>query len=256
MLSTKSEQFLIELRMYLLQRGKKDEDINEIVDELEIHLTEAEKRGQSVDHIIGESRKQHMKNIGKELPVDKKGLMQVIPAAILVIIAYMAFPPALRGQFKISQNILLFGSLPLFLAFSVFTITLLKGIPKVYPSTKKSLFLMLLANCIAIGGWLVFYFWIDGKMDTNYFVATPTQNYIIAGVCMLIFVLFALYTKSWITIFAVFTICIGPIAERIIPSEINKDPRYITATIIVCTVIAVFLAIYFYRKAKNHKVIE
>ncbi|MEH6849885.1 hypothetical protein SAMN04488168_1299 [Bacillus sp. 491mf] len=256
MLSTKSEQFLIELRMYLLQRGKKDEDINEIVDELEIHLIEAEKRGKSVDHIIGKSRKQHMKNIGKELPVDKEGLMKLIPAAILVIIAYMAFPPALKGEFKISQNILLFGSLPLFLTLAVFAITLLKGIPKVYPSTKKSLFLMLLANCIAIGGWLVFYFWMDGKMDTYYFVATRAQNYIIAGVCMLIFVLFALYAKSWLTIFVAFTICIGPTLEHIIPSEINKDPRYITATIIGSVIIGICLGIYFYKKAKNQQVIE
>lgn len=32
-----------------------------------------------------------MKNIGKELPVDKKGLLVIIPAAILVIVASMCF---------------------------------------------------------------------------------------------------------------------------------------------------------------------
>ncbi|MFD0772183.1 NADH dehydrogenase subunit [Bacillus sp. CGMCC 1.60114] len=256
MLSTKSEQFLVELRMYLLQRGKKDEDINEIVDELEIHLTEVEKRGKSVEHIIGASRKQHMKNIGKELPVDKEGLMKIIPLAVLAIVAYMCFPPAIRGQFHVSQNILLFGSLPLFLALAVFAITLFKGIPKVYPSTKKSLFLVLLANFIAIGGWLVFFFWMDGQFDTDYFVATTMQNYVIAAICILIFVLFALYTKSWITIVVALTMCIDPILKRIIPSEINKDPRYITVTIIGCVIVGVFLGVYFYRKAKNHTTIE
>lgn len=57
MLSMKSEQFLVELRMYLLQRGKKDEDINGIVEELEVHLIEAENKGKSVDTIIGKKPK-------------------------------------------------------------------------------------------------------------------------------------------------------------------------------------------------------
>ncbi|MDI6534418.1 NADH dehydrogenase subunit [Bacillus mycoides] len=251
MLSTKSEQFLVELRMYLLQRGKKDEDINGIVEELEVHLIEAENKGKSVETIIGQSRKQHMKNIGKELPVDKEGLFVLIPAAILVIVAYMCFAPAIRGHFKISQNILLFGSLPLFLTLSVFAITLFKGIPRVYPSTKRSLFLVMLANFIAIGVWVGFYFWMNKQIDTDYFVATTLQNYSIAAVCILIFIMFALYTRSWITIFVAFSMSIGPILERVIPSEINKDPLYITVTIIGCVVIGICLGIYLYKKKKK-----
>ncbi|EOO70286.1 hypothetical protein IIC_04728 [Bacillus cereus VD021] len=251
MLSTKSEQFLVELRMYLLQRGKKDEDINGIVEKLEVHLIEAENKGENIDNIIGKSRKQHMKSIGKELPVDKEGLFVLIPAAILVIVAYTCFAPAIRGQFEISQNILLFGLLPLFLTLSVFAITLFKGIPKVYPSTKMSLFLMMLANFIAIGGWLGFYFWLNKQIDTDYFVATTMQNYIIAALCILIFILFALYTKSWLTIIVAFTMGIGPILELVIPSKINKDPLYITVTIIGSIVIGVFLGIYFYIKKKK-----
>ena len=251
MLSTKSEQFLIELRMYLLQRGKKDEDINAIVDELEIHLTEAEKRGQNVDHIIGKSRKQHMKNIGKELPTDKEGLLITIPAAILVIIAYICIAPALKGEFKISQNILLFGSLPVFLTLALFAVVFFKGLPKTYPSTKHSIILLIVTQLITIGGWVGFYLWLDGKLDTDYFVATPMQNYIIAGVCILIFIAFALYTKSWVTIVAAFVICIGPLLEHVIPPEINKDPKYITLAVILSIIIGILLIVYFYRKGKT-----
>ncbi|HEK9102731.1 NADH dehydrogenase subunit [Bacillus pfraonensis] len=250
MLSTKSEQFLIELRMYLLQRGKKDEDINAIVEELEVHLTEAESRGQSVDHIIGKSRKQHMKNIGKELPTDKEGLLVIIPAAILVIIAYMCFAPALRGEFKISQNILLFGSLPVFLTIAIFAVVFFKGLPKVYPSKKNSIILLITTQFITIGGWFGFYFWLDGRLDTDYFVATTMQNYAIASVCLLIFISFALYTKSWATILAAFVICIGPLLEHVIPPEINKDPMYITLAVIISVVIGILLIIYFYKKGK------
>ncbi|MGG0730862.1 NADH dehydrogenase subunit [Bacillus paramycoides] len=196
MLSTQSEQFLVELRMYLLQRGKKDEDINGIVDELEVHLMEAENKGENIDNIIGKIRKKHMKSIGKELPVDKEGLFVLIPAAILVIATYTCFAPAIRGKFKISQNILLFGSLPLFLILALFTITLFKGIPKVYPSIKIPLLLIMIANFIAFGVGGGFYFWMNEQMETNYFLATTMQIYSIATVCILSFIMFALYTKS------------------------------------------------------------
>jgi len=163
----------------------------------------------------------------------------------------MCFAPAIRGQFKISQNILLFGSLPLFLTLSVFAITLFKGIPKVHPSTKSSIFLVMLANFIAIGVWVGFYFWMNKQIDTDYFVATTLQNYSIVAVCILIFIMFALYTKSWITIFVAFSMYIGPILERVIPSEINKDPLYITVKIIGCVVMGICLGIYFYKKKKK-----
>lgn len=109
----------------------------------------------------------------------------------------------------------------------------------------------MLANFIAIGVWLGFYFWMNKQIDTDYFVATTLQNYSIAAVCILIFIMFAMYTKSWITIFVAFSMCIDPILERVIPGEINKDPLYITVTIIGCVVIGICLGIYFYKKKKK-----
>lgn len=42
MLSKKSEQFLNSVRMELMKRGKKDEDIEAVTEELRDHLTQAE----------------------------------------------------------------------------------------------------------------------------------------------------------------------------------------------------------------------
>lgn len=196
MLSTKSEQFLVELRMYLLQRRKKDEDINGIVEELEVHLMEAENKGENIDNIIGKSRKQYMKSIWKELLIDKEGVFVLIPAAILAIVTYTCFAPDIRENFKISQNILLFGSLPLFLILTLFTITLFKGIPKVYPSIKIPLLLIMLATFIAFGVGGGFYFWMNEQLNTNYFLATTMRIYSITTVCILSFIMFTLSRKS------------------------------------------------------------
>lgn len=55
MISKESEQLLIELRLYLISKGKNDKEINEITEELEVHLAETESEGKDVTKIIGES---------------------------------------------------------------------------------------------------------------------------------------------------------------------------------------------------------
>jgi uncharacterized membrane-anchored protein len=59
MLSNKSERFLVELRMHLMSKGKNDNEINEITEELEDHLLQAEAEGKDVTHIVGESPKEY-----------------------------------------------------------------------------------------------------------------------------------------------------------------------------------------------------
>ncbi|WLR42643.1 NADH dehydrogenase subunit [Bacillus carboniphilus] len=251
MLSTKSEQFLMELRMYLIQKGKKDEDINEIVEELEVHLTEAEKRGESVDDIIGKSRKQYIKSIEQELSTDKEGLLVLIPAFISAIIAFISLGPALKGEFKISQNMLIFGSLPLFLTIGLWTVTFFKGAPKTYPSTKKTLLLSFTLFLFTTGLWVGFFLWIKQQINTNYFVATTTQNYMIAAICILILILWSIYVKSKTTIFLVFILNIDVLLEMMIPPHINEDPQYITIVAIICVIITMIGIVYLYKKAKR-----
>ncbi|ALS78475.1 NADH dehydrogenase [Planococcus kocurii] len=251
MLSAKSEQFLLELRMYLIQHGKSDEDINSIVEELESHLVESEKKGKSVESIVGNDPKQYIKSIGKTLPTEKKELFVLIPSTILVILSYLCYVPAIEGNFRVSQNILLWGSIIVLLTLAVYAFVLFKGLPKLHNSPVKFGLLMVGVNALVIGTWVGLYFWMNQKVDSNYFVATPEQSYIIVAFCILVFILYALYTKSWITIIVAGVMSVGSIVERLIPKEINEDPFYISLTLIGMLIIAVLLILYFIRKSKK-----
>lgn len=251
MLSTKSEQFLLELRLYLIQRGKSDDDINDIVEELESHLVESEKNGETVESVVGNDPKQYMKSIGKTLPTDKKELLILIPSSILVILSYLCYVPAIEGSFRISQNILLWGSIIVLLTLTVYAFVLFKGLPKLHNSPVKFGLLMVGVSVLVIGTWVGLYFWMNQKVDSNYFVSTAEQSYMIAAFCILVFILYALYTKSWITIIVAGVMSIGPILERLIPREINEDPFYIGLTLVGVLVIAFLLIIYFVRKSRK-----
>lgn len=248
MLSKKSEQFLLELRMYLMQRGKKDDDINGIVDELESHLIESEQNGKSVESIVGKDPKQYMKSINESLPVATKELLVLIPATILVILAYLAYVPALSGTFSLSHNVLLWGTVPVLITLAVYALVLTKGLPKLHASPWKMGLLVLGVNILTIGLWVLLYLWLGKQTDTSYFVASNAQNYLIVALCLLVFVLYTIYTKTWITIIVAGIISIGPLLGRWIPQDVNENPLYITIAGVVCVVVVGGLLWLLFRK--------
>ncbi|MGM0898337.1 MAG: DUF1129 family protein [Bacillota bacterium] len=249
MLSAKSEQFLIELRMYLMQRGKSDEDINGIVDELESHLIESEQNGRSVESIVGKDPEQYMKSINESLPVATRELLVLIPATILVILAYLAVVPALSGTFSLSHNVLLWGAVPVLVTLAIYALVLTKGLPKLHESPVKMALLILGVNLLTIGLWVLLYVWLGKQADTSYFVATAAQNYLIAAICIVIFIVYALYTKSWITIIVAAIISIGPIAGRWIPQDVNENPVYIVVAAVLSFAVVAFLLWRLFRQS-------
>ncbi|MDE0583898.1 DUF1129 family protein [Planococcus sp. A6] len=250
MLSAKSEQFLIELRMYLVQRGKSDEDINEVVDELESHLIESEKHGKSVESIVGKDPKQYMKSIGASLPIAVKELIVLIPATVLVILAYLAYVPALSGDFNLSQTVL-WGIIPIILSLAIYSSLIFKVLPKFHDQPVKLGMIAVAVSTLVIGFWVAFYLWMVPESTSAYFTATAEQNYVILAVCLVAFIAYALYTKSWITIIVAALMSVGPLAEKWIPKDVNEDPVYIAMTIGIFTLIGI--AFIWLLMRKRHK---
>ncbi|HBI04638.1 MAG TPA: NADH dehydrogenase subunit [Paenibacillaceae bacterium] len=251
MLSQKAEQFLIELRMYLIQRGKKDQDIQEIIDELEAHLIEAEQNGKNIDDIIGKSPKQYMKSIGESLPFDKKQMFTLVPMSILLVLAILSYSPAIYGEFSLSKNMLFFGSIMVVLSFALFSVFLFKGAPKLVKSLVWLIVLNIAVSLFVAGVWVAFYFWLQDQPDTLLFTATETQNYMIVAACVIIFIAFSIYSKSWIIIFMALSFSIAPIGNRFIPEEINKDPFFITIAGILGSIITIVILVFLFKRANK-----
>ncbi|GGB38181.1 hypothetical protein F3157_13990 [Virgibacillus dakarensis] len=87
-LSSKSRKFLEDLRVYLFSSGKDSDEIAEIVEELEVHLMEAEKNGKSTEKIVGHSPKEYMEQLSDEMPVDYKSWIMY---AVIIIFGAFSF---------------------------------------------------------------------------------------------------------------------------------------------------------------------
>ncbi|WP_416828198.1 DUF1129 family protein [Ectobacillus polymachus] len=250
MLSKKSEQFLVELRMYLISKGKNDNEINEITEELEVHLLEAEAQGKDVSHIIGNSPKQYMKSIGKSMNTDFRQLVVLIPMMLLLFVAFLCFGPAIEGKFSLSNSIIWTMLLTICVSFLIYGLLLFKVLPKFFQS-KWGYILAFGAFVLVTGLDVVITLWFHKQGAEATFNATPFQNNLIVLLCIVIFIGSAIYTKSWFLILIPLFNSLGPLATRFIPEEINRNPTYVFYTTLFLLIITAFVIVIFIRKRKS-----
>ncbi|MGD6994356.1 HAAS domain-containing protein [Sutcliffiella horikoshii] len=101
-LSKNSQRFIENLSVYLFSCGKKTNEIDEITDELEVHLYEAEKENKSVEHIIGNSPKEYMEQISGEMSFDVRGWAKYVPIIILGAFSGIVLKDIVFGGFQYS----------------------------------------------------------------------------------------------------------------------------------------------------------
>ncbi|ASF41261.1 hypothetical protein CEH05_19665 [Halobacillus halophilus] len=101
-LSKESKDFIGRLQLYLMASGKKEKEIEEITEELEDHLLEAERRGKSVQDVVGQSPKEYMEQFSREMILDKRMIFKFIPAICIGALAYLLMGEILDGGVEIS----------------------------------------------------------------------------------------------------------------------------------------------------------
>jgi uncharacterized membrane-anchored protein len=252
MLTKESEQFLIELRMHLISKGKNDKEINEITDELEDHLLQAEAEGKDVTHIIGESPKQYMKSIGESMKTDYRQMIGLVPLMILLLAAYFSLAPAIEGKFSLSGGMIMVASIGSVVGVLIYAVLLFKVLPG-YIQSKKGYLLMFGTMLLVTGLGVAVLFWYNAQDFQPVFTATTLQNNLILAACIVIFIAAAIYTKTWFTIIIPLFLSLGPIAGRFIPEDVNEDPTLILYTIILLVVISAIAIFLLIRKKKKQK---
>lgn len=199
MISPKAEAFLDNLHAYLVSYGKKEEEIKSVVAELRDHFVEAEKRGKSFEDITGPSTKVYMDQIRKEMKTDKSESLSILLLFFPLAISFIILPEAIRGEVSYSLLQMTGYLITSVLVLAMF-IFFLRFDASRKLSAKMRLLMFWLIGVVPMAMFLIILVLNQYLKLEPYFIATPTQNIIIAIICTLFLIGYSLFCKTWITI--------------------------------------------------------
>lgn len=199
MLSPESRAFLDDLRLYLYSYGKKEEEIEEIVSELEDHLREAEKRGKSIHDVTGGSPQAYMEQLRQEMSTDRKEVVSALLSSFPLAMSYVMLPDLVRG--RASYNWLDVVGYPL-----LFIGTLAGFILLMRLEASRSLSKLLRWGMYVVVGVLPTLLFLAIILAGRFlelspiFVPTPVQSWVIAAILILFLLGNSIYNRTWLTI--------------------------------------------------------
>lgn len=249
-ISKESYDFLENLRLYLNSSGKKEKEVEEIIDELEDHIQEAEKNGKNVKEIIGMTPKEYMKQVANEISFDYKGLIKYIPMLVLGAFSYILVGDAIHGEIKYSLLDLI-GYPFIFILVLFLTAVLFKYVASNKISKMKEYLIFYFFSFIPIALFISLI--VIDKYYKSPVVYFGTAGSVVAiVVSILVFIGLAIWNKTWVTIifpiilflpqillnmtrlqeptksiiaFIFILLCVGIYARIVLRIEKNKEKR-------------------------------
>lgn len=236
-LSDKSKKFLDGLRLYLFSSGKNEKEINEIAEELEVHLLEAELHGKSIERIVGESPTEYMEMISNQMKVDYKAWAKYVPLIVIGSLSFTIIGDLLQGMLSYSL-LKIIGTI-------LCSITFLGGVFMTFRYVTKNqvsrtaefliLLLPILLNMLLLGGVLV--------ADSIY--ETPTINFdllgsMIIGLLTLSFVVgFSIWAKTAVIPIVLIALHLPEFALSF--TSLEKESQLITGMVLTYLFIGLYL---------------
>lgn len=197
-ISMESRDFLENLRVYLISSGKKEIEINEIIEELEDHLYEAEKNGKNIDDIIGKSPKEYMEQVANEISFDLKGLVKYIPIVMLGAFAFILTGKAIRGSIEFSILDLV-GYPLIFLLYLLITASVFKYVSSRQLTKIKERILLGTTSLFPLVLFMVLLY-LNSSINTPVVEFGMIGNIVAISCATIIFIWIAVWSKSWVTI--------------------------------------------------------
>lgn len=244
-ISEESKTFLENLRLYLFSSGKKETEINEIVDELEAHLTEAEAKGKNVNHIIGYLPEEYMKQIANELPAQKGKVLQYITVITLGVISYDVITNAVTGDLSYSL-LKVAGTLLIVLLFTALLAATFKMVATKNMSTAAEFSLY---SIVGIMPLLLFIglIYLDRTLDIPVIHFSTMGTWIAVAISILFLIGMSIWAKTWAVLVILFLL----ILPELIFKQVNVPPS--TELIVSSAITFGGLGLYAYFTQKNLK---
>ncbi|MEK4564430.1 hypothetical protein MKX54_07145 [Alkalihalobacillus sp. FSL R5-0424] len=236
-LSKESQTFLENLRVYLFSSGKHEEEINDIVNELEDHLIEAEKSGTPIERIVGDSPKEYIESLSKEMNVDVRGWIKYGVLILIGAFSMNLIPDVLRGNLSYSLYHIL-SNVIIMLLFLIGTALCFRYLATHTVSTIKSIVLFGILSAVPLLLFITVLL-TDGMISSPTFTINTFGTALIGVLAALALIFISIWAKSWVCLIIVALLTLPEYLLRF--TQLAYETQLIVSTIITFSGIALYL---------------
>ncbi|MES9733557.1 DUF1129 domain-containing protein, partial [Bacillus sp. AP50] len=182
MLSREARKFLLDMRLFLTAKSVKESDVENFLEDAELHLIEGESEGKSVEDIFGSSPKEYANELVKVMERDRQETWKQIGFTVMNIVSFWIIASILivnHGMLQISLIQCIGYSFSFILVvigpnFLLRKMTFVTSFSKTWFSMW---FLVMIAPMFLMGVIMV----LDVIYPTKMFIFTQMQSYLLAG---------------------------------------------------------------------------
>ncbi|MEW4212690.1 NADH-quinone oxidoreductase subunit E [Bacillus cereus] len=198
MLSREARKFLLDMRLFLTAKSVKERDVENFLEDAELHLIEGESEGKSVEDIFGSSPKEYADELVKVMERDRQETWKQIGFTVMNIVSFWIIASILmvnHGMLQISLIQCIGYSFSLILVvmgpnFLLRKMTFVTSFTKTWFSMWS---LVMIAPLFLMGVITV----LDVIYPTKMFIFTQMQSYLLAGGIFIITVVINMYFEGW-----------------------------------------------------------
>ncbi|ARX67822.1 DUF1129 domain-containing protein [Bacillus thuringiensis] len=198
MLSREARKFLLNMRLFLTAKSVKESDVENFLEDAELHLIEGESEGKSVEDIFGSSPKEYADELVKVMERDRQETWKQIGFTVMNIVSFWIIASILmvnHGMLQISLIQCIGYSFSLILVvmgpnFLLRKMTFVTSFTKTWFSMWS---LVMIAPLFLMGVITV----LDVIYPTKMFIFTQMQSYLLAGGIFIITVVINMYFEGW-----------------------------------------------------------
>ena len=197
MLSSEARKFLLDMRLFLTAKSVKESDIENFIEDAELHLIDGESDGKSVEDIFGSSPKEYANELVKVMERDRQETWKQIGFTVMNIISFWIIASILIVNYGMLQISLIqcIGYSFSFILVVIDPNFLLRKMTFVTSFSKTVFYvvLVMIAPMFLMGVIMV----LDVIYPTKMFIFTQMQSYLLAGGIFIITVAVNMYFNGW-----------------------------------------------------------
>jgi len=198
MLSSEAQKFLLDMRLFLTAKSVKESDIENFLEDAELHLIEGESEGKSVEDIFGSSPKEYAHELVKVMEKDRRETWKQIGFTVMNIVSFWIIASILivnNGMLQISLIQCIGYSFSFILVvigpnFLLRKMTFVTSFTKTWFSMWS---LVMIAPMFLLGAVTI----LDVIYPTKMLTFTEVQSYIVSGGIFIITVTINIYFEGW-----------------------------------------------------------